>query len=83
MIACCIRPLYRTVHKNHKWRLDAHSNMCRATLQHEVDTVEDTETDDARKVPLRIYTPKSNPSKKLPVLVYFHGGGWVTGKLSL
>ena len=30
-------------------------------------------------IPVRIYTPKS--SAPLPVLVYFHGGGWVLGDL--
>lgn len=53
---------------------------CRATLHHEVERVEDAATDDARKVPLRIYTPKNPSNKLLPVLVYFHGGGWVTGE---
>jgi len=31
------------------------------------------------EVPLRVYTPESDGS--LPVLVYFHGGGWVFGNL--
>lgn len=30
-------------------------------------------------IPIRIYTPKSNAP--MPVLVYFHGGGWVLGDL--
>jgi acetyl esterase len=30
-------------------------------------------------IPVRIYTPKS--TTPLPVLVYFHGGGWVLGDL--
>lgn len=30
-------------------------------------------------IPVRIYTPES--STPLPVLVYFHGGGWVLGNL--
>jgi len=43
-----------------------------------VASVEDTEI---RGVPVRIYLPESEGS--LPVLVYFHGGGWVTGNLDL
>ncbi|GET35542.1 alpha/beta hydrolase [Microseira wollei] len=30
-------------------------------------------------IPIRIYTPKGNAP--MPVLVYFHGGGWVLGDL--
>ncbi|WP_204102812.1 MULTISPECIES: LysR substrate-binding domain-containing protein [Spirulina sp. CCY15215] len=31
-------------------------------------------------IPLRIYTPES-PKKSLPILMFFHGGGWVLGIL--
>lgn len=30
-------------------------------------------------IPIRVYTRRSGPP--LPILVYFHGGGWVTGNL--
>ncbi len=43
-----------------------------------VASVEDTEI---QGVPVRIYVPESE--SPLPVLVYFHGGGWVTGNLDL
>jgi acetyl esterase len=33
----------------------------------------------AGQIPLRIYTPRGNGP--FPVLVYFHGGGWVIGNL--
>ena len=33
----------------------------------------------AGEIPVRIYTPKSDGP--LPVLVYFHGGGWVVGTI--
>lgn len=33
---------------------------------------------DGRKLPLRIYRPRAG---KLPVLVYFHGGGWLFGNI--
>ena len=32
-------------------------------------------------VPIRIYTPRELGADKLPVLVFFHGGGWVIGDL--
>lgn len=33
----------------------------------------------AQPIPIRVYWPQ--PGKTLPVLVYFHGGGWVFGNL--
>jgi acetyl esterase len=33
----------------------------------------------AGEIPVRIYTPQA--SGVLPILVYFHGGGWVIGNL--
>ena len=30
------------------------------------------------EVPVRIYLPKEELSEGLPVLLFFHGGGWVT-----
>jgi acetyl esterase len=35
----------------------------------------------AGEIPLRIYIPESKPNEALPVLVFFHGGGWVIGDL--
>lgn len=32
-----------------------------------------------KPVLLDIYTPRNSSSEKLPVLIYVHGGGWVTG----
>ena len=34
-----------------------------------------------RPIPLRIYRPRSAPARPLPLLVFFHGGGWVLGDL--
>lgn len=34
----------------------------------------------AGAVPVRVYTPKGHDGR-LPVLVYFHGGGWIFGNL--
>lgn len=33
------------------------------------------------EVPIRIFTPRDTGGEKLPVLVEFHGGGWVIGDL--
>ena len=36
----------------------------------------------AGEIPVRLYRPKSAPSAtRLPLLVYFHGGGWVIGDI--
>lgn len=35
----------------------------------------------AGDIPVRLYTPVAAGSGALPVLVYFHGGGWVIGDL--
>jgi acetyl esterase len=36
----------------------------------------------AGDIPVRIYTPVAAGADALPVLVYFHGGGWVIGDLN-
>ncbi len=37
----------------------------------------------AHRVPVRIYTPQESPPSggRLPMLVYYHGGGWTIGSL--
>lgn len=35
---------------------------------------------DGAKIPVRVYTPKTT-KKILPLIVYFHGGGWVIGDI--
>ncbi|MDT4918141.1 MAG: acetyl esterase [Pseudonocardiales bacterium] len=37
---------------------------------------------DGTELPLRIYRPKDAPADPLPVVVNFHGGGWVSGDLN-
>lgn len=34
---------------------------------------------EGRQIPIRVFFPEDNPVKK--VLVFFHGGGWVTGNI--
>ncbi|CZS89361.1 related to Putative sterigmatocystin biosynthesis lipase/esterase STCI [Rhynchosporium agropyri] len=45
------------------------------------DTSVITENTNADGVPVRIYTPPSATGKKLPVGVYYHGGGWLVGSI--
>lgn len=48
---------------------------------HDVHAVEDREIPGpAASIPVRVYRPNADAS--LPVLVWFHGGGWVTGSLA-
>ncbi|HZC71141.1 MAG TPA: alpha/beta hydrolase [Jatrophihabitans sp.] len=35
--------------------------------------------DDGTELPVRIYRPRAVADEPLPVVVYFHGGGWVSG----
>ena len=35
--------------------------------------------DDGTELPLRVYRPRDAGGERLPVVVYFHGGGWVSG----
>ena len=53
--------------------------MNRATKVYDVSEVVNTEVTGSRRVPLRWYKPENTGSDALPVIVYFHGGGWVTG----
>lgn len=36
----------------------------------------------ARGINMRLYAPKSAEGKQIPLLVYFHGGGWTWGNLN-
>jgi acetyl esterase len=36
----------------------------------------------AGDVPIRVYSPIAAGSEPLPVLIYFHGGGWVIGNIA-
>jgi acetyl esterase len=33
------------------------------------------------ELPLRLYEPRDEPTEKAPLVLYFHGGGWVVGSL--
>jgi versiconal hemiacetal acetate esterase len=45
------------------------------------DATVDTRDETADGVPVRIYNPQGHTGKKLPIGVYFHGGGYVVGNL--
>ncbi len=46
-----------------------------------VSIVDRTIPGPAGEIPIRVYTPEGSP--QFPVLVYFHGGGWVIGDLEV
>ncbi len=46
----------------------------------ELDFVRDASTAGPRAVPVRVY--RARPASGLPVVVYFHGGGWVIGSIA-
>jgi acetyl esterase len=51
-----------------------------AALFGPVETVAEVTDHEVAGVPTRIYDPA--PGGSLPILVYFHGGGWVTGSVN-
>ncbi len=45
-----------------------------------MDAGPDNDSDNGRKIPVRIYSPKSKPDN-MPGLLWFHGGGFILGDL--
>ncbi|MFD1737360.1 alpha/beta hydrolase [Bacillus salitolerans] len=35
-----------------------------------------------QEIGIRVYTPETETDRKLPAMVYFHGGGWVIGNIN-
>lgn len=62
-------------------RLGTSFFLSKGTVFEPVHQIEDCEVPgrDNHKIPLRIYIPA--PKKQLPVLIYFHRGGWVFGNI--
>lgn len=55
--------------------------ICKQNEFEPVQSIENIEIlgNDKNKIPLRIYRPDN--SKNLPIMIYFHGGGWVFGAI--
>ncbi|GIL39114.1 alpha/beta hydrolase [Roseiterribacter gracilis] len=75
-----------------KWKDAAYRAQSRAAVDRtwnyrtkvtaEMERVEDREIDGpGSKLKLRIYTPRTTEKGPLPILVYFHGGGWLFGSV--
>jgi len=63
---------------------DVYEELSKSTAAPPVDmaSVEDKSIPgDEADIPVRIYRPHSPADSLLPVLVYYHGGGWVIGNL--
>src|SRR5947209_3256257 len=62
-------------------RADIEASIDRISPREEVNAVEDRQIAGPHgPIPVRIYTPQGSraaESGPLPILVYFHGGGWV------
>jgi acetyl esterase len=56
-------------------------NAAPALAPEPVAEVRDLIVDARPPIPVRLYRPRSNG--KLPLLVYFHGGGWVVGSVAI
>jgi acetyl esterase len=56
-------------------------NAAPALAPEAVAEVRDVLADTRPPIPVRIYRPRSG--KTLPLLVYFHGGGWVVGSVAI
>src|SRR2546425_8724342 len=56
-------------------------NAAPALARETVAEVRDVIADTRPPIPVRLYRPRSG--KPLPLLVYFHGGGWVVGSVAI
>ncbi len=53
----------------------------RGELKRDVETRDVTLAGAATEIPIRVYWPRTAEKAVLPGLVYFHGGGWLSGSL--
>lgn len=61
-------------------RLDIEADVFGGTFGRDVDTSNTTLPGPAGDLPARLFTPPGAPAVG-PLLVYFHGGGWVSGSI--
>jgi acetyl esterase/lipase len=50
-------------------------------LKRDIETRDAILSGGATEIPVRLYSPRSKQEAMLPGLVYFHGGGWLSGSL--
>jgi acetyl esterase/lipase len=60
---------------------EALADFSRGELKREVETRDAALPGTAAEIPIRLYWPRSSERTILPGLVYFHGGGWLSGSL--
>ncbi len=53
----------------------------KSVLSDRVERIDFTGDGDARGIAMRLYKPKDKENGPLPLLVYFHGGGWALGSI--
>jgi acetyl esterase len=53
----------------------------RQPIDHELRVEDRTIDGPAGPIPIRLYWPAGAPDSPLPIVVFFHGGGWVVGDL--
>jgi acetyl esterase len=73
------RPAYHTLSPKEARQLFRETRPASTPQPPAIGTVKDLS---AGEIPIRVYRPAGVPdSTRLPVLVYYHGGGWVIGDL--
>ncbi len=83
MIRLAGRPAFETLTPDEARQAYINSRKVLQPPPEDVADVRDTTAPGpAGDIPLRIYRPRDgSPAEKLPVLVYYHGGGWLLGDL--
>jgi acetyl esterase len=75
------KPLWEQTVDEVRARVTMSSEMLAGTVIEVGSVVDRTIESDGQPLPLRVYTPSGDHAGPLPVLLYFHGGGFVAGSL--